>query len=458
MLVEKKLTEITAVDFAKAIRATFPPEYLSNDAVRVLVAHSAFETGWWRYCYNYNFGNKKCFNTAKPHYQTQCNERLKLAVMKVDALPQEWSPCILEAVDVATNTALITFYPGSSQANFAAFDDLPTAVLEHVNFILQRTTLATPGNSGEALVFDFCEELREAGYFTANFDTYVKGVKGCYNMLEGIATVPSFPVEPGKTARERLADIALAFAAAGNKSWQWLERGTSRNMSSCAITARAIWWHAGCAGFGVYTPGMPIYSSIIEPARRLGAYSKYDVETGKLPKTVGPGDVFYIDNATRTNAHIGMFVSYMRDDDTIDTVEGGQAGVHVQKFTRKIVKKDGKLYLVGEKADVGPNSRQIVGVCYADGMCVPTAPLKQEIKAAESVHERPTVPNIILPPPPDLSGNVSVNVAVPPIPKLPAELVAIEQKPPPVEKSVTWTLVSIGIGLLALVSYFMRSC
>ena len=164
-----QLTPFTDAELAAAIlvayRHVFDDE-LSRRPLCCLVAQCALETGRGRYTHHWNLGNVKAsdaYRGAVTYFR--CNEML--------AGKLQW------------------FDPFHPQCRFRAFGALSTGAEQHLRFLGTATRGPNiPNRYAEAWAAamagdptGFCDELKRAGYFTADLSIYRTGVVNLFRQL-----------------------------------------------------------------------------------------------------------------------------------------------------------------------------------------------------------------------------------------------------------------------------------
>jgi len=165
-LVGRVGTPISAQDLADALAVAWP-SVVGGDppdgAILVLMAQSAFETGGWSACWNYNLGNfKHTPNDGHDYFQMTASEGEGAATTMV---PSQW----------------------------VSYDTLQDGVNAYLSAIYHRWS------AGWQSVLDndpsgFVAALKAHGYFTGNLAQYQAGVLAWYKKLGGI--VPQGPATP----------------------------------------------------------------------------------------------------------------------------------------------------------------------------------------------------------------------------------------------------------------------
>lgn len=144
-------------------------EDISVNALCVLAAQSALETGRWQKINNYNFGNLKMRDdksfTMFATGENIWNNRLKKT---------EWK----------------WFEPPHIQTAFRSYDNPIDGAIDYIKFISDRQCSEEWRNKAYKKAFEFLRQgkpkefsyaLYDAGYYTANPETYTAGVVRLFN-------------------------------------------------------------------------------------------------------------------------------------------------------------------------------------------------------------------------------------------------------------------------------------
>jgi hypothetical protein len=154
-LVQRSATPVTAQALANALAAVWPsvvggsPGY----AIQVLVAQSAFETGRWAYCWNWNLGNVK--GTDGDYFTMTAPEGYGAT---------------------ATNQV----------SNFRSYASLTEGTAAWLRVLANGYPTALQyAEQGD--VADFVSSLASGGYFTGDPDVYSSKVQSLYSEYQGLA-------------------------------------------------------------------------------------------------------------------------------------------------------------------------------------------------------------------------------------------------------------------------------
>jgi hypothetical protein len=199
-----RLTKVTAQQFIEDMKTEWPQSFASTptkSSVLVLTAQSILETGWWKYCHNYNYGNAKSVAGDGFDYSFfACDEVLYLPVVqKLAAASTKDAPCKIVSVHPDNHTAVIWFYPDHPGCRFRAFcvkdaqgniDEKASSMLgmeSYLTMLYKRFGSAWPA----VLAGDprrFVQELKAQGYFTAPEKPYEDSVAAIFEQLQKTIT------------------------------------------------------------------------------------------------------------------------------------------------------------------------------------------------------------------------------------------------------------------------------
>lgn len=171
-------------------------------ALLILLAQSAFETGWWRFMWNNNLGNYKAVeNGVYDWTYFTCNEYI------ADAhIPAAWrtDPRITIVARDSSDLMNVVIRPDHPACCFASFPNLASGAQEYLSRLVR--VYSDPSDQGpkdawhwavQGDVPRFVAALRSHGYFTDDVDHYTSLVLSCKKRLEGMGlnfdTLPSWP-------------------------------------------------------------------------------------------------------------------------------------------------------------------------------------------------------------------------------------------------------------------------
>lgn len=153
----------------------------SSESLLVILSQSALETGHWKFCYCYNFGNIKagaswqgdhCFYFADESVsRAQADAALRLRAPRTDGK-------LGDNVTLRTlpnDRAVVTLYPDHPWCRFRAFTGIDAGAEDYLGFLNRRYARAWSAvEAGDAE--GFVRKLKEQGYFTADLDRYLSSV------------------------------------------------------------------------------------------------------------------------------------------------------------------------------------------------------------------------------------------------------------------------------------------
>lgn len=179
-----------------ALTGTFP----FDTTVRLLVAQSALETGWWEHCRAYNMGNiKGAPSDGRDFAFFPCNEVLtwEQASRLIAGAPQrpdgEGKAAAVDHASTSARTArlglddgrvVVQFWPDHPAARFRAFRTLDDGMHDHLNFLRGQARFAAALAAAAAGdTAGFVRGLKAGGYFTADEAAYRATLDGVLKML-----------------------------------------------------------------------------------------------------------------------------------------------------------------------------------------------------------------------------------------------------------------------------------
>jgi hypothetical protein len=164
----------------------------TGEQLCLLVAQSAFETGWWKYMHNFNIGNVKsvegdgrdftyfrCWELfdASQEFAFKANKTFGHLVEKDEGY----------GVD-AKNRVKIWFGPDHPACRFRAYKTLELGCVDHLNKLIGRFSDSIPERDAWGAVKNadpvaFAHALKLKGYYTGDEATYTRQVKDIFTML-----------------------------------------------------------------------------------------------------------------------------------------------------------------------------------------------------------------------------------------------------------------------------------
>jgi hypothetical protein len=161
----------------------------TKEKVCLLMAQSAFETGWWKYMHCYNIGNvKSVAGDGRDFTYFKCWELVpEYSVKTLQAHPKYGHLVSLESVD-GLGRAKIWLAPDHPGCRFRAYKNLKLGVFDHFMKLLDKYTDEDPKKDAWSFVVkcdpaSFVHALKLKGYFTGDEATYVRQVTQIYHGL-----------------------------------------------------------------------------------------------------------------------------------------------------------------------------------------------------------------------------------------------------------------------------------
>jgi Transglutaminase-like superfamily len=150
-LVQRTATPVTAQTLANALASVWPSVVAAvpGQAIQMLVAQSAFETGAWKYVWNYNLGNVR-YTGGTPYFMMKDPGD--------DVVPTRWR----------------------------AYSDLASGAKAWLSFLANNYSAAL-AYAQQGDVANFVASLKAKGYFTAPQSQYQAGVQSYYNQYSGLS-------------------------------------------------------------------------------------------------------------------------------------------------------------------------------------------------------------------------------------------------------------------------------
>lgn len=226
----------------------------SADAVRLLAAHSALETGHWKSMWNNNLGNiKSRRGDERGHTFFACNEILANAQARAyvaQAKPRtDGKPGLNAAItrDRGDGTSIVWFYPSHEGCRFRAYPTLREGVADYIALLVNHKRFKTCWPFVEAGdPVGFSRALKAARYYTADESVYTNSVR---SVLASFAKV-EFSVEAalaevdaasddgtGMSRQEREAAMGLVYATLERSVWDEVTCGFTRDCDALAGAA-----------------------------------------------------------------------------------------------------------------------------------------------------------------------------------------------------------------------------
>lgn len=187
---ENQLTPFSFEEATKAMRWALSTELNCAEAavplnvLALALAKTALETGRWVRIHNNNWGNVKCSSTYVGMYTCfGCDELIhgKRIWFDPDTAYDPKDPLGLPNASFAKPSVP----PGNPQTRFRAFANHFDGVDQYITFIHGGRYKAAWAALLTGDVHAYIHALKQAGYFTADEDVYLKGVAGIYGEFLG---------------------------------------------------------------------------------------------------------------------------------------------------------------------------------------------------------------------------------------------------------------------------------
>lgn len=187
-----QLTKVTQEEMFSAIGAAYmrymggPP---TKEKICLLVAQSAFETGWWKYMHCFNVGNAKSVEGDGCDYTYfRCWELVPEAIAKVMQRHATFGHLVsIEKVD-EYGRATVWLAPDHPGCRFRAYTSLEHGVWDYFSKMVSKYSDAVEEKNAWGAVVRcdpvaFVHALKMKGYFTGDEATYTRQVSGIYAVL-----------------------------------------------------------------------------------------------------------------------------------------------------------------------------------------------------------------------------------------------------------------------------------
>lgn len=153
----------------------------SRKTICLLVAHWAFETGWGKSMWCFNFGNAKAkANGSYDYTYFPCGEVLSVATANrlVAVMPDKAK--IVQVVD--DDRVEVKFWPDHPTCCFRAFETIEEGAIDYLGMLRSRFSKSWPVlMHGDPA--GFVHSLKAQGYFTADEGPYASAVTSIFNGL-----------------------------------------------------------------------------------------------------------------------------------------------------------------------------------------------------------------------------------------------------------------------------------
>lgn len=161
----------------------------TKEKICMLVAQSAFETGWWQYMHCFNFGNAKSVEGDGRDYTFfRCWELVSPAeAARLQAHPTYGSLVTVESTD-AQGRAKVWLAPDHPGCRFRAYETLEAGVMVYfADFVTKYSDDNPEKNAWGAIVRcdpqAFVHALKMKKYFTGDEAIYTNQVASIYKLL-----------------------------------------------------------------------------------------------------------------------------------------------------------------------------------------------------------------------------------------------------------------------------------
>lgn len=200
-------TIVTAQQVLEALAQAYADFFhapTNKTALMILLAQSAFETGWWKFMWNNNLGNYKAVSNGVYDWTYfTCYEYL------LDKqIPSAWKtdPRITIEAREGKETFKVTIRPDHPACCFASFNNLAAGAEVYLSKLVRQYSDPNDRGPGDAWHWAvegdgprFAVALRSHGYFTDDLEHYTKTLLGCKKRLEGMNLnwddLPSWPAQ-----------------------------------------------------------------------------------------------------------------------------------------------------------------------------------------------------------------------------------------------------------------------
>jgi len=425
-IVDAKQTPCSTADIYDAFADAWGELYHEEPprkAVELLVAHSALESGWWRFCFNHNLGNIKSISHTDMYCERECGEELPM-----DRVPPNDSRIAIVRRYERNGIpyASIIVKPDHKWSRFRAWASFEAAAMDmllllHANYGASWPALLNGDAEG------YARALHASHYFTADPAKYAASLTAVLSEVRR-KMIPektwTFARNPGEPIRdcvvrcctEALADGAMGFGLRN----AWYKKFINCDMNpsgklgdayvadispwttSCALFVRAV--HAWCGKkTNIAHNGIGIFSYL---QLDTGSKAWKPWRTGNVPK---PGDVFFVQNSGANDGHVGIFLRQI-EPGFWETAEGGGSAKGAKSGTSCTISRrklgptfDAWRPLQGYfDCDLieWPDAPAIVAPervedTHPDGIPVPPIPAEVDAPIPEAVDTSPQTPDAI---------------------------------------------------------------
>ena len=198
----------------------------NREAIIILLAHWAVETGRGSKCHRFNVGNAKA-SVGGPYDYTffACGEELSLATAEREAAKDPRVVILRKYVYGGRSLASCHIMPKHPWSCFRAFDDLLSGAADHLSLIHRRypdAFLAALANHPQG----YAVELKRRGYYTASVEQYSAALVGSVPWAKKQLDRSDWSSLPGLSSWEieRVNGVVALSAQLTEDDWQAMRR------------------------------------------------------------------------------------------------------------------------------------------------------------------------------------------------------------------------------------------
>lgn len=188
-----KLTSPTQEEMFAALGSAYV-QYMGGPGTKaqicLLMAQSAFETGWWKYMHCFNIGNVKSVEgDGRDFTYFKCWEIVPTySVAALQAHAKYGHLVSVESSDAKTGRSKIWLSPDHPGCRFRAYKSLKLGILDHFAKLIDKYTDEIPERDAwhfavQANPTAFVHALKLKGYFTGDEAIYQRQVSSIFTML-----------------------------------------------------------------------------------------------------------------------------------------------------------------------------------------------------------------------------------------------------------------------------------
>lgn len=191
--ISNQLTTPTQAEMFTALGSAYV-QYMGGpptlEQVCLLMAQSAFETGWWKYMHCYNIGNVKSVEgDGRDFTYFRCWEIVPTrSVAALQAHAKYGHLVSVESSDAKTGRSKIWLDPEHPGCRFRAYKSLQLGIFDHFGKLLDQYTDEDPVRDAwhfavKADPVGFVHALKLKGYFTGDEAIYKRQVADIFTLL-----------------------------------------------------------------------------------------------------------------------------------------------------------------------------------------------------------------------------------------------------------------------------------